>query len=291
MSRKYVLQKQLQEDVEPPGEGQHIVMAVGSRGSNIMEVRAHSIDTLATSECCKHQYLVICICSKCMQCLNALRFYFSFRRFPHRLFSFILFVLTCAQVQFPDGRRTLCLLPAKFHKKVWIKRGNYLIIESMTAEVEAAVTGQIIHVLYADHVKQLKKSAGVWPVEFDGKMSLIEGASSDACAGLAAELDQLNLGAPVDVEENEEENEEEESEVSGAPKDDDVDVGEEGSAKNVVVQNSDIDRNTTNQVNGGGGSFDDSSSSSDDDLPPIQKFQNRRVIQYEVSESESEDDD
>lgn len=38
MSRKHVLQKSLQEDVEPPKEGQHIVMAIGSRGSNIMEV-------------------------------------------------------------------------------------------------------------------------------------------------------------------------------------------------------------------------------------------------------------
>jgi len=35
--RKHVLQKVLQEEIEPPGDGQHIVRAVGSRGSNIIE--------------------------------------------------------------------------------------------------------------------------------------------------------------------------------------------------------------------------------------------------------------
>jgi len=35
--RKHVLQKVLQEEVEPPGDGQRIVRAVGSRGSNIIE--------------------------------------------------------------------------------------------------------------------------------------------------------------------------------------------------------------------------------------------------------------
>jgi probable RNA-binding protein EIF1AD len=67
----------------------------------------------------------------------------------------------CAQVEFPDGHTTLCLLPAKFHKKLWIKKGNYLIIED-TADADARVTGQILAVLFADHVKQLKRMQGVW---------------------------------------------------------------------------------------------------------------------------------
>ena len=33
------------------------------------------------------------------------------------------------QVQLPDGQQTLCMLPAKFNKKLWVKRGGYLIIE------------------------------------------------------------------------------------------------------------------------------------------------------------------
>ncbi len=31
-------------------------------------------------------------------------------------------------------------------------------------------------------------------------------------------------------------------------------------------------------------------SESDDDLPPIQRIQNRRVVEYEISESDSEDE-
>ena len=32
-------------------------------------------------------------------------------------------------MQLPDGQQTLCMLPAKFNKKLWVKRGGYLIIE------------------------------------------------------------------------------------------------------------------------------------------------------------------
>lgn len=66
-----------------------------------------------------------------------------------------------SQVQFPDGRNTLCLLPAKFHKKLWIKKGNFLIVED-AAEADGRVTGQILSVLFADHVKQLRRMPGVW---------------------------------------------------------------------------------------------------------------------------------
>lgn len=67
------------------------------------------------------------------------------------------------QVEFPDGRRTLCLIPAKFHKKLWIKNGNFLVVEAVEG-VDAAVTGQIVQVLYAEHVKQLQRMPGVWCV-------------------------------------------------------------------------------------------------------------------------------
>lgn len=37
--RKHVTLQALSEDVDPPGEDQHIVRVVCSRGSNIMEVK------------------------------------------------------------------------------------------------------------------------------------------------------------------------------------------------------------------------------------------------------------
>lgn len=69
------------------------------------------------------------------------------------------------QVEYSDGRRTLCLMPAKFNKKLWVRRGGYLIVEeSEAAQQDSAsrVTGTIVSVLYDEHVRQLQKLPGVW---------------------------------------------------------------------------------------------------------------------------------
>ncbi|KAG2454993.1 hypothetical protein HYH02_000818 [Chlamydomonas schloesseri] len=114
-SRKHVTLG-LDGDVQPPGPGQAIVRALGSRGSNLIEV------------------------------------------------------------EFPDGRQTLVLMPAKFNKKLWVKRGGFVMVEdSAQAEGDTKVTGTIVSVLYDDQIKQLQKMDGVWPKEFaakDGKGSL-----------------------------------------------------------------------------------------------------------------------
>lgn len=205
MSRKHVLQKSLQEDVEPPGEGQHIVMAVGSRGSNIMEVK------------------------------------------------------------FPDGKCTLCLIPARFHKKLWIKRGNYLIIENVE-EADAAVTGQVVHVLFADHVKQLKKIEGVWPIEFaeiNTSLSTTNSATHLDAEDAAAELEKLSIRRETS------------SNGGAATEPAAAEASQQGEPSAVEKE---------------GNGSEDSYSSSDDDLPPIVKIQNRRVVAYQASESESDDE-
>lgn len=68
------------------------------------------------------------------------------------------------QVEFPDSRSTLCLLPAKFHKKLWIRKGSFLIVEDAPEASSEGhrVTGFVAAVLYADHVKQLRRMPGVW---------------------------------------------------------------------------------------------------------------------------------
>lgn len=151
------------------------------------------------------------------------------------------------QVEFPDGRTTLCLLPAKFHKKLWIKRGNFLIIENIE-DADTAVTGQILHVLFADDVKRLKKLDGVWPPEFT------EGGAA-AADDLASTLEGLSIEGEATQSGSEGENEAK-----------DANSGEVGSVEK--------------------GS--ESESSSDDDLPPISKIQNRRVIEYDISDTDSE---
>ena len=38
------------------------------------------------------------------------------------------------QVQFPDGSEQLVLLPAKFNKAIWVRRGAFLIVQQNTEE-------------------------------------------------------------------------------------------------------------------------------------------------------------
>lgn len=71
-----------------------------------------------------------------------------------------------------DGRQLLCFLPAKFNKKLWIKRGGYIIVEEGDADAEDKVTATIVKVLYEPDVKALKKLAGVWPAAFDAKIAV-----------------------------------------------------------------------------------------------------------------------
>eukprot|EP00873_Tetraselmis_striata_P000449 jgi/Tetstr1/420713/TSEL_011796.t1 len=73
------------------------------------------------------------------------------------------------EVEHPDRRKTLVLLPSRFQKKLWVKNGGYLIIEeSAEAEVEGnKITGNIVAVLFPQDVKDLKRGEGVWPPEFN----------------------------------------------------------------------------------------------------------------------------
>lgn len=76
-------------------------------------------------------------------------------------------------VELPSGETTLTLLPAKFRNTIWIKRGDYLIIEDEeTATPEKNFSGKIRslikYVLYADQIKHFK-STNNWPKLFEDK--------------------------------------------------------------------------------------------------------------------------
>ncbi|KAG0567122.1 hypothetical protein M758_7G168700 [Ceratodon purpureus] len=68
------------------------------------------------------------------------------------------------------GENTLCLLPAKFQKTIWIKTGTVVIVDEADREkaIEAGskVTGTISRVLLEDQVRALRKSASWWPESF-----------------------------------------------------------------------------------------------------------------------------
>ncbi|CAM6102503.1 unnamed protein product [Calypogeia fissa] len=73
------------------------------------------------------------------------------------------------EVENSHGVKTLCMLPAKFRKSLWIKTGNYVLVEEGDREKAAdagnKVTGTIVQVLYEEHVRALRTTS-FWPPSF-----------------------------------------------------------------------------------------------------------------------------
>ncbi|KAG4066702.1 hypothetical protein HA402_007338 [Bradysia odoriphaga] len=59
----------------------------------------------------------------------------------------------------------LASMPTKFRKNVWIKRGDFVIIEPI--EEGDKVKAEIIRILTPQHIKEFKKD-GIWPNKFSG---------------------------------------------------------------------------------------------------------------------------
>lgn len=66
------------------------------------------------------------------------------------------------EVQFADGRTSLAILPPRFRNLIWVKRGHYVIVDPEATATEK-LGGEIVHVLFPEHVKDLK-SQGKWQV-------------------------------------------------------------------------------------------------------------------------------
>lgn len=77
------------------------------------------------------------------------------------------------------------MLPNKFNKKLWIKRGGYLIIQHGDVDPQHSVTGTITSVLYDQDIRHLKSLQGVWWVAEhppQHPLLLLEGTSFHARA-------------------------------------------------------------------------------------------------------------
>ncbi|XP_017578218.1 probable RNA-binding protein EIF1AD [Pygocentrus nattereri] len=63
-----------------------------------------------------------------------------------------------------SGEKFLLSMPTKFRKNIWIKRGDFVIVDPI--EEGDKVKGEISFILYRDHVQYLRK-LGVWPKGFE----------------------------------------------------------------------------------------------------------------------------
>ena len=81
------------------------------------------------------------------------------------------------EIELEEGEKALARLPKKFNKLIWIKTGDYIIIEddqvggsetSSTLDISLAGKAQytITHILSKPNCKYLK-SGGLWPARFD----------------------------------------------------------------------------------------------------------------------------
>ncbi|KAK5583724.1 hypothetical protein RB653_005322 [Dictyostelium firmibasis] len=71
------------------------------------------------------------------------------------------------EVQYPNGSTVLAIIPSKFKNVLWIKKGNYAIIDKEDESSKSSqVKCSIVHILSKENVKGLVKSND-WPKEFD----------------------------------------------------------------------------------------------------------------------------
>ncbi|KAF9436612.1 hypothetical protein BGZ76_003453 [Entomortierella beljakovae] len=80
------------------------------------------------------------------------------------------------EVQYKNGEDLLVNLPPKFRSLVWVKRGSYVIIQPADEQDKTKVSGDIVAVLFPDHIKQYKQQ-GIWP--FEDQFSTNKGSSDD----------------------------------------------------------------------------------------------------------------
>jgi len=68
------------------------------------------------------------------------------------------------EVQTSIGEQFLVSMPTKFRKNIWIKRGDYVVVEPI--EEGDKVKGEIVSLLFKEQVKHIK-SEGLWPQGFE----------------------------------------------------------------------------------------------------------------------------
>ena len=79
-------------------------------------------------------------------------------------------------MELPDGQKGLAILPTKFNKLIWMKRGDYVIVTKSEGQFTTSsgkqngVESMIQHILLKDQVNHIKKE-GLWWEKRGGVMN------------------------------------------------------------------------------------------------------------------------
>ncbi|XP_026498308.2 probable RNA-binding protein EIF1AD [Vanessa tameamea] len=68
------------------------------------------------------------------------------------------------EVTTPTGEEYLVSMPTKFRKNIWVKRGDYILVEPITEGDK--VKAEIVKIMNKDSIKYYKEN-NLWPKEFD----------------------------------------------------------------------------------------------------------------------------
>ncbi|XP_024889694.1 probable RNA-binding protein EIF1AD isoform X2 [Temnothorax curvispinosus] len=68
------------------------------------------------------------------------------------------------EVVTPTGEQFIVSMPTKFRQNIWVKRGDYIVIEPIMEGKK--VKGEIVKILTKDHIKWYR-AQNCWPPEFD----------------------------------------------------------------------------------------------------------------------------
>jgi len=93
------------------------------------------------------------------------------------------------------GKSYLVSMPTKFRKNVWIKRGDFVIVEPI--EEGDKVQAEIIVILYRDQIRYIKKE-NLWPTAFDSN-DVIDKSPSPFPHGSSSDVSERQSSSPAPV--------------------------------------------------------------------------------------------
>ncbi|KAJ8720526.1 hypothetical protein PYW08_005991 [Mythimna loreyi] len=73
------------------------------------------------------------------------------------------------EITTPTGEEYLVSMPTKFRKNIWVKRGDYILVEPIPEGDK--VKGEIVKIMNKESIKHYKES-NVWPKEFEDKKEI-----------------------------------------------------------------------------------------------------------------------
>uniref|UniRef100_A0A182PQ40 Probable RNA-binding protein EIF1AD n=1 Tax=Anopheles epiroticus TaxID=199890 RepID=A0A182PQ40_9DIPT len=127
--------------------------------------------------------------------------------------------------------RFLVSMPVKFRKNVWIKRGNFVLVEPI--EEGNKVKAEICRILTLEHIKVFEKE-GVWPRKFSRKRELEEDLDED---GLFRNTNRKFVAQSSNDDDDEDDDDDDDDEEEEESEEDDGEENEEDDAASLPATN------------------------------------------------------